>query len=112
MAYREIFQIDRRNPFAAGFDHILGAVGDLHVAVLVHGCDVTGIEPAVVAESFAAFAFEIAFRYRRTAHLQPSEGLAVPWQVAAVIVRDLHLDAARRMALLPLHFQATPAPPL
>src|SRR3974377_730488 len=103
MAYREIFQIDRRNPFAAGFDHILGAVGDLHVAVLVHGCDVTGIAPAVAPETFAPFPFEIAFRHRRTAYLQPSEGLAVPWQVAAVIVRDLHLDAEPRGGLVRLY---------
>ncbi len=50
MADREVFQIDRRNPLAAGLDHILGAVGDPHVAVLVDGGDVAGVEIAVLVE--------------------------------------------------------------
>ena len=50
MADREIFQVDRGNPFAAGLDHVLGAVGDLHVAVLVDGGDVAGVEEAFVVE--------------------------------------------------------------
>src|ERR1700722_9701237 len=35
MSDREIFQVDRRDPFAAGFDHVLGAIGDPHIAVLI-----------------------------------------------------------------------------
>ena len=66
MADREIFQVDRRNPFAAGFDHILGAVGDPHVSVRVDGGDVAGVEIAVVVEDVGIDA-EIGFRYRRAA---------------------------------------------
>ena len=54
MADREIFEIDRGNPLAAGLDHVLGAVGDLHVAVRIDGRDVAGIEEAVLVEDFFA----------------------------------------------------------
>ena len=82
MTDREIFQIDRGNPFAAGLDHVLGAVGDLHVAAAVHGRDVAGIEEAFVVENVAVV-LEIGARDRRAAHLEPAEGLAVPRLVAA-----------------------------
>ena len=47
MADREVFEVDRGNPFAARLDHVLGAVGDLHVAVRVDGGDVAGVEEAL-----------------------------------------------------------------
>src|SRR6266702_6621413 len=34
---REVLQVDRGYPFAAGFDHVLGTVGDPHIAGLVDG---------------------------------------------------------------------------
>ena len=37
-----------RDPLAAGLDQVLGAVGDLDVAVLVDRADVAGAQPAVV----------------------------------------------------------------
>ena len=46
----DVLQIDRRDPFAAGLDHVLRAVGDLHVAVGVDRGDVAGGEPAVGVE--------------------------------------------------------------
>ena len=64
MSDREIFQVDRRNPFAAGLDHVLGAVGDPHVAVRVDGGDVAGVEKAVLVENVGIDA-EIGLRYRR-----------------------------------------------
>ena len=102
VADREILELDRGNPFAARLDHVLGAVGDLHVAVRVDGGDVAGVEKAVRVEDVAAFVLEIGSRDRGPAHLEPAEGLAVPWQRAAGVVGDLHLDAERRVALLPL----------
>src|SRR5690349_15769278 len=33
MTDREILKVDRGNPFASRLDHVLGAVGDLHVAI-------------------------------------------------------------------------------
>ena len=64
MADREVFQVDRGNPFAAGLDHVLGAVGDLHVAVRVDGGDVAGVEEAVVVEDVAVV-LEIGLGDRR-----------------------------------------------
>ena len=100
MADREVFEIDRGNPFAARLDHVLGAVGDLHVAVRVHGGDVAGIEEAVAVEDIAAVALEVGARDRGPAHLEAAERLAVPRHRPAGIVLDLHLDHEGRMALL------------
>ena len=102
MADREIFQIDRGYPFAAGLDHVLGAVGDLHIAVRIDGRDIAGIEEAVLVEDFFILRLVIAARDRRSPDLQPPEGLAVPGLVAAAIVGDFHFDAEWRMALLDL----------
>ena len=44
---RDVLQRDRADPFAAGLDHVLRAVGDLHEAVGIDGRDVAGGEPAV-----------------------------------------------------------------
>ena len=101
MADGEVLELDRGNPFAARLDHVLGAVGDLHVAVRVDGGDVAGVEEAVLVEDVAAV-LEIAARNRRPAHLEPAEGLAVARQLVAGVVGDLHLDPERRVALLGL----------
>ena len=108
MADREILEIDGRNPFAARLDHVLGAVGDLHVAVVVDGGDVAGVEPAVLFEHRVAFDLVIALGHRRPAHLQAAEGLAVPRQRLAGVVGDLHFDAERRVALFHLDVEASP----
>ena len=98
MSDREVFQIDRGNPLAAGLDHILGAIGDPHVSVLVDGRDVAGVEITFLVEN-VGIDVEIGLRYRGTADLQPAEGLAVPRQFLTGIVGDLHLNAERRIAL-------------
>src|SRR5262249_44366451 len=41
------FEIDRADPFAAGFDEIFGTVDDLDEALVVHSGDVAGLEPTV-----------------------------------------------------------------
>ena len=43
----DVFELDGADPLAAGFDDVLGAVGDFHDAVCVDGGDVAGWEPAV-----------------------------------------------------------------
>ena len=50
MADRDILHLDRGNPFAARLDDVLGAVGDLHIAVAVDGGDIAGVETAFVVE--------------------------------------------------------------
>ncbi|MCY1406495.1 hypothetical protein D9M71_217630 [compost metagenome] len=51
-----VFQINRGNPLATRLDNVLGAVGDLHVAVSVDRCDVTGIEPALAIKNLPSLA--------------------------------------------------------
>src|SRR6185437_1643392 len=50
MAHRDVLDIDRADPFAAGFDHILGAVDDLHIAIGIDGRDVAGAEPPLLIQ--------------------------------------------------------------
>src|SRR5687767_7956801 len=97
----DVLQVDGADPFAARLDHVLGAVGDLHVAVGVDGGHVAGREPAL-AQHLAAFALEVAAGDPRPAHHQVAEALAVPRQLAALFVDDLHLDAEDAAALLRL----------
>ena len=106
MADREIFQFDGRYPLAAGLDDVLGAIGDLHVAVRVDVGDVAGIEPAILVELLLAGSAVIGARDRRSPHLQAAEGFAVPGLLDVVVVGHLHFDAERRMALLLLDIEA------
>jgi hypothetical protein len=80
MANRQILNLDRGNPLAAGLDDVLGTVGDLHVAELIDMGDVTGVEPALRVELLGAAALVIGGGDGRAAHLEPAEGLAVPGQ--------------------------------
>jgi hypothetical protein len=50
VAHEGVFQLDRADPLAARLDHVLGAVGDVHVAVGVNGGHIAGGEPAIGRE--------------------------------------------------------------
>ena len=50
MADGEVLELDRGDPFAAGLDHVLVAVDDLHVAGGVDRRDVAGVEEALLVE--------------------------------------------------------------
>jgi hypothetical protein len=63
VSHLDVLEVDRTDPFAAGLDHVLAAVGDLHVAVGVNRRDVARREPAAVGlvdERIAALTLEIA----------------------------------------------------
>src|ERR1700719_4602754 len=102
---REIFEIDRGDPFPARLDHVLGAVGDLHVAVRVHGGDVAGIEKALAVKNAVAVALVVGARHRGPPHHEATERPAVPGYRPAGIVLDLHFDHEGRVALLLLHVE-------
>src|SRR5690606_30494960 len=102
MADGEVLNLDRRDPLTSRFDHILGAVGDLHETALVEGGDVTGVEPAVVVEHHTALALEIGAGDGRAAYEQVAKGTPVARLLVAVVVGDLHLDGVDRAALLDL----------
>jgi hypothetical protein len=53
MADRGILERDRADPLTARAHHVLGPVGDVHVALRVDGRDVAGREPALAVERFA-----------------------------------------------------------
>jgi hypothetical protein len=49
-AEREIFELDRRDPFTTGFDDILCPIDDLHIAMRVDRRHVASVEPALRVE--------------------------------------------------------------
>src|SRR5260370_22517335 len=55
MADQRVFQVHRTDPFSAGLDEVLGAVGDLHVAFGIDGDHVAGSQPAVRRPAVALF---------------------------------------------------------
>src|SRR5258708_4910870 len=104
MADSEVLEVDGGNPLATRFDDVLGAVGDLHVAVTVDGGDVAGVEEALRVEDVPLL-FIVGARHAWSPHLESSEGLAVPREPPAGIVGDLHLDHERALSLLLLNVE-------
>ena len=112
MADRGVLERDRADPLAARADHVLGAVGDLHVAALVDGRDVAGREPALGVERLGARrrVLEIGRGDPGPAHVQHARRLAVVGQAPARVVDDLEVDAPDRVALLLLEALALGLP--
>src|SRR5208282_1480620 len=70
----EVLDLDRGNPLAAGLDHVLHPVGQLHVTVRIDRADIAGSEPSVLVNDLAALALEIAGNHPVAAHLSsPTE---------------------------------------
>ncbi len=57
MLTHHIFQIQRRYPFTAGFDHILYPVGDLEISFRINIAHVSGMQPSVDPEFFGFLLF-------------------------------------------------------
>ena len=56
-----VLQVERRQPFASGLDHILDAVFDGQRVVRLHGGDITGVQPASFPQLLAFVRlFEVA----------------------------------------------------
>src|SRR5262245_33460310 len=102
----QIFEVDRRDPLAAGLDDVLRTVGDLHVAVRADGGDGAGIEISLRVEELASLVFEVRLSDRRTAYLEAATGVPIPGQPPSHIVGDLQLDAEWRVPLLALGIEA------
>src|SRR6185503_13234650 len=99
--HRDVLEVDRADPLAAGLDHVLRAIGDLDVAIGIDRAYVAGRKPSH-AQGIAALALEIALDHPRSAHLQVAELLAVPGQLASVFVDDAEIHAEDRAPLLAL----------
>ena len=95
----DVFKLDRADPFAAGFDNVLGSVADRHIAVAVQRRHIAGCEPAIL-QKVLILHLEIAVQHPVTAHHQIALGLAVMGQIIAVIVDDLQLDPKGRAPLV------------
>src|SRR4051812_34525019 len=111
MRNRDVLEVDRANPLAAGLDHVLRAVGDLDVAVRIAGADIAGREPALL-QRIAALPLEQALNHPGAAYLQDAEGLAVPRQFATILVDDADVDAEEHATLLVLQLEAVFRAPL
>ncbi len=102
VGHGDVFQFDGADPFAAGLDHVLGAVGDLDVAVGVDGDHVARGKPAVLQWAGRLAAVVVA-RNPRPAHQQVAGGFSVPRQVGAVAVYHPHIHPENRPPLLDLN---------
>ena len=65
-----VLEVDRRYPLAAGLDHVLRTIGDLHVAAGIDRPHVAGAQPPVLGERCRRSFAMVAPRDPRTAELQ------------------------------------------
>jgi len=86
----DIFKFNRRNPFATGFDDVLGAVADDHIAIRINRRHITAIKPAVVSQGGLINA-EIGFNDPVTANLQIALGFTIFRQQRAVLIDQTQL---------------------
>ena len=95
-----VLEVHRRHPLPAGLDHVLGTVGDLHIAARVDGAHVTGAQPAVIGEGIGRCTLVVATGDPRPAQLQLANGVAVFRTRIALFVHQTHLHARHRAAAL------------
>src|SRR6185503_7133140 len=98
MAHSGVFQLDRADPFAARFDHVLGTVGDLHVSVLVDRGDIARVEPAIGIDRVTSLPV-IALDDPWALHEQSTEGFSIPRQLLAMFIDHFHRNAKKWLAL-------------
>ena len=103
VGHRKVLDLDRGDPLAAGLDHVLRTVGQLHESVRVDRADVARAEPSVFVDDLTALAFEVARDDPVAAHLQLADRDAVVRRVAPVAADELEFDAEHLAALLDLH---------
>ena len=99
VGHGDVLHINRADPFAAGLDHVLAAVGYLHVAIGVDGGHVARGEPTI-DERVTALAFEISPHHPRSLDMQVAKGFAIPRQVIAFRVDNLHVYTKNGAPLL------------
>ena len=92
MCHQRIFEIDRRDPFAAAFDKVLCAVHDLHVAFRVYGCHVAGAKPPVHKCFGRALVIVVGIDDRRAAHLKLANAFPIPRLLLPIIADDAEID--------------------
>lgn len=99
MGDSDVFEINAAYPFAAGFDHILAAICDLHVTLAIDHSHVTGREPSIL-QYLATLVLEISFDDPGSSHQQVAIGLTIPGKFFTIVIDDLHVDPEDRAPLL------------
>ena len=96
-----VLHVDGRNPLTAGLDHILGAIGNRHIAPGVDARHIAGLEPARLGMRLGVAVQRVVVGADPgAANFQRAEGLAIPGQFPARVVDDLHLYADNGPAAL------------
>ena len=99
VAHQRVLELDGADPLAARLDDVLGAVGDLHVALGRRSCRRRRCAASRRGTS-PARPRRVAGRDPRAAHLELADGVAVPGQLGPVLVDDAQLHAGSGAAAL------------
>src|SRR3546814_536768 len=91
MRHRDIFNLDRRYPFAARLDDVLAAIGNRQVTVGADCGDIAGFEPAIPQSRMIGA--EIRRQHPGPADLKIAEDLSIPGEFFASVVDDPHVHA-------------------
>ena len=73
----KILQVNGTDPFAAGLNDVLRAIGNLHEAIGVDGGYIAGGEPAVRRKRIPTFTLKVFAHDPGATHQQIAEGFAV-----------------------------------
>src|SRR5262245_7203085 len=101
---RQVLELDGADPLAAGLDHVLAAICDLHVAIRVDRCDVSGWEPSVHQRRL--FGAEVVRNDPGTANQKIAEGFPVVRQWLAVRPDDFDFHAEHGSTLFELESES------
>ena len=97
MSYRDVFEINRADPFTTRFDHVFRAIRNPHKAMRIDRGDVAGVEPARFCVGIVYLVeFVVVGANPRPANFQRAECNAVPRQFIAIVVGNLQFDAGHR----------------
>src|SRR6266446_3723614 len=88
----QVLDLQRRNPLAAGLDHVLDAVGDVDVAVRADHRDVAGVQVAPAPELLGGFGtVQISLGQRGRTQHDLAGGLAIMRHVVHVGIDDAQI---------------------
>src|SRR5688572_16779647 len=96
MGHQGVLEFDRGNPFAARLDDILGAIGDLDVAIRIDRAYIARAQPAVV-EFLGRIVLVVFSRDPWAANFDLADRFAVPGKRLAR-VDDAQVDAGEDAA--------------
>ena len=93
MSHQRVFQIDRADPLSAGFDQVLGAIGNAHKAHGVNAGHIARSQPSIACEFiFAHGHMMVAARDEGASHLQLTHMLSIPSLILAFVVADAQIN--------------------